>query len=400
MSDALKDIQDQMDEAERLEREKRDLQAQKMILEKKRVGRDLQKLRETEDELERAKNTSFGVPDEKHIEHVRKENRDYIDAAKHSMLFINNAFYGIVPFFRKNLIFIGAKTGEGKSTIVANTAAHVIRQKNPLTGNLRKVLVITNEEKTEDVLNRVTCLMHGWHYVNHDQFTPEQVEKMDEMIGALSRGGRMMVIDNNYNGIPGMTTTLEGIQMIFDNLLRDGVYYDAILIDYYQNIKSSKNDPHLNEWEVQAKLANMLDNYKNIYPAPIVLLGQVEPTTKEDKPFQQRIKGRKVIMDPCTLVMEMIAERKELRTKWIVHKSRFTQAIGQEFYTGYHKGKYVLYDDSFKAYVNKIKEDRQWQDTIGKHIDKEKNGTDPKGSGSNEAEPAAGGDTPPKAEGG
>lgn len=370
MSDkqAAKAFKEEMDKFEELEKEKSTLQEKKIVLEKHRVNLELERIKTAQAEMEIAKNIDFGTMPEEKINQIRKENTDYFKAAKMSMRFINKSFDKIVPYFPKNLILVGAKTGEGKSTCVANIVFSTITQKNPATGKMRRALVLTNEEKSEDVYNRITCLINGWFYVNHDEFEDYQIKKMDENISILSKA--CTVIDNNY-GMPGMTTTIEGIRTIFDNLIRDKVYYDVVIIDYYQNIKSSKEDSRMGEWEVQAKLANMLDHYKNEYPAPIILMMQVNPPDKNETPFSQRIKGRKIITDPATLIMEMVADRENHKTIWTVHKSRFTQSIGSSFETGFDRGRYVEYTDEFKMKVLKIKEERHWNKMAGNKMTQE-----------------------------
>lgn len=360
MSKELDDLNAKFAQEIELDKRQKDLRAKELTLKEHKVNNELDRLNEVKQEMKLASETNFGTMNEDQIRLLQKESTEYIDAAKKCMVFINDSFLGVVPFFRKNLIFIGGKTGEGKSTTVANIIRETIRQKNTETGKRRKALVLTNEEKSEDVYNRVTCLAKGWHYTNHDKFSEEQKNIFADTIPMLARDGMLTVVDNNYNGTFGTTTTLEGIEAIFENLIVNQIYYDVIVIDYYQNIKSSKKNPHMNEYEVQAKLANMLDRYKNIYPAPIVVMGQVKaPDKDKETPFEYRIKGRKVILDPSTLAMEMVADRENLRTEWVVHKSRFTEAVGQSFYTGYDRGRFVPYDTEFLTKVNKIKEDRQ-----------------------------------------
>lgn len=355
------EMQDKLKAVAEQEQKKREVLERKLILDDHRTKYELETLQKNKEELERAKTFNFGELSVNAINKIKLASDDYIEAAKHSMTFINDSFKGIIPFFQKNLIFIGGKTGEGKSTTVANIAFTTLKQINPQTGKTCKVLVITNEEKAEDVYNRVTSLSKGWAYTNHDKFSDEQRVTFSQNINVLASGGRLTVIADDHEGTQGMTTSIEGICNIFDNLIRDKIYYDVIIIDYYQNIKFSKLDPTMDEFKVQAKLAAVLDAYKNVYPAPIVLMGQVNPPEKDDKtPFQYRIKGRKIIMDVATCVIEMIADRENYRTTWIIHKSRFNESVGAGFHTGFSRGRYVPYDTEFKTEVNRMKEARMF----------------------------------------
>ena len=356
----MSDLKEEFAKNMELEKLKADTAAKKARLDAKYIDQKLEQMEQNERDMAAASSTNYGAMTPDQISKIQQDNDDYMEAAKHAMEFINPVFDNIIPFFRKNFILIGARTGEGKSTAVANIAFTTMTKINPQTNKTRRVLVITNEERAEDFYNRITALSRGWHYTNHNKFTQEQRDAFRKMIPVLAGSGRLTVIDNNHNKSHGVTTTLEGISTIFDNLLANKEYYDVILIDYYQNIISSQKYPNLSENEVQARLSRMMDKYKNEYPAPIVMFAQINPPDKDDKsPFQYRIKGRKIIMDPATCAVEMIRNTKELYTLWKIHKSRFTEAIGQDIKTGYDRGKFVKYDSAFAEKVQKLAYERE-----------------------------------------
>lgn len=347
MSDkAVEDFNKKAEELRALEAIKQDTTLKKIVLDNKRINQSLKSIQQNEQDLAAAKNIHFGVLSPEEITRLQNDNADYLEAAKNSMDFILGDFKKVVPFFRKNLILVCGNTGDGKSMTVANLALSVITQSDRANQKFKKVLIITNEEKPEDFYNRLTCLIKGWHYVNHNEFTDAQRETFNRMIPSLAQ--RVVVIHDSYGGTSGLTTTVEGISTIFDNLIRDQIYYDAVLIDYYQTIASSKENPSLDQFKVQAKLALALDQYKNSYPAPIVLMAQLYPTDPKSKtPFQQRIKGTKMILDKVTCALEMIAVKDKKKTEWILHKGRYSEFLGKKIETGYKNGKIVKYDDAF-----------------------------------------------------
>lgn len=351
-----------------VEQKKGEVFEKELKVKERRLDQELEKMAERDKDAALAKSTDYGKMTDLEIESKQKENSDYMAAARNKICFINDRFDNIVPFFRKNLILIGGKTGEGKSTTVANIIRETLRRVDPITGKKRRILVLTNEEKSEDVYNRVTCLIKGWNYVNHNKFTDEQVTTFNHYIKFLSSDGMLTVIDDSYNNAGGTTTTIEGICTVFDNLLERQEFYDVVIIDYYQNINQSRKFPAMKNWEVQEALANKLDRYKNVYPAPIVLLAQVTPPDAENRtPFKTRIEGRKSVLNVATCCIEMVANREELTTEWWIHKSRFNESVGQKITTGYDKGRYVTYDDNFRDAVQRMKAARE-RDSFDKQV--------------------------------
>jgi len=349
-------IEEQIQKQQDLIQREKAFKEKDLTLKEHRVERDLKELIKNTGEIEKAKSVNFGRMTQENVDALVSANDEYMEAARHGMLFINDEFRKLVPFFRKNLILIAGDTGDGKSTTVGNIIHSTITKKNPATGKTGRVLVLSNEEAAEDFYNRVTCIQKGWKYTNHSDFTDEQRKTFRDFIPIWAKDGRLTVIGDVYQGVPGWTTTIEGIEMIFQNLLRDGEHYDAILIDYYQNVKRSKINPRLDEYKCQEKLCDILDQMKMRYPAPIVIMAQMKRLTSEDDttPFNVRLKGAKMLCDKTTFTCELIPERKYLRSKWTVWKSRFNEAVGQSIYTGYDRGRFVPYSEEFQRNVSSI----------------------------------------------
>ncbi len=354
---AISEMKAGLEEASQLEQMKAETAAKKALIDSRKVTSELERQNQDQADLAAIASANYAEFTDAQIIAMQEDHEDYIKAAKEAMTFINTDFDDIVPFFRKNLIFIGAKSGDGKSTAVANIAYAMMRQKNPKTGRRCRTIIMSNEENPGDVYSRVTCLINDWSYTNHKGFTDEQAAKFKTGIKVLAKGGMLTVLSDSFNGATGVTTSVEGIKAVFDNLIKNNTVPDCIILDYYQNVILAKGAKHLNEYEVQANLCRMLDQYKNILGCPIVILGQMDPVTEQNpKPFNMRIQGRKLIVTQSTIIMEMTADRPSRATKWTVWKSRFTEAVGTAFLTGYRNGKYVPYNDAFLAEV------AQWRD--------------------------------------
>jgi len=317
-----------------------DLSKKEFELRKARVDIQHETLLKQKQELEGFRNFSLGIDGDK-VEKLKKENNEYIGLAKNSGVFLSNSdFQGLVPLFARNLIFVGAQSGEGKSTLTANLAWQFLRQN-------KRVLVITNEEHPTDVLNRIVCLNKGWGYYDHTQITDEQRVEFDRLYPVLLQ--RLEVIDDMYNGVGGLTTTVEGIQTILESLQNSAVQYDIIIVDYFQNINSSNKNSSASTYEILHQVGRLFDQFKTHYNAPIIMLGTLKTITKDDDttPFKERIEGRKSIYNFSTCCIEVKADKQNSRSEWIFQKSRFPRSIGVKIKTGFDKGKYVPYNAEF-----------------------------------------------------
>jgi hypothetical protein len=285
------------------------------------------------------KNLNLETYSEERVKELQNSLEEYFEACKTCKVFINDMFRGFVPFFRKNLILMGAVSGAGKSTTTANIALSTIKQGE-------KCLVITNEERPEDVYGRVVALIHGWSYTKHENFTEEQKRITKEKTATLAQ--KLIVVDANFAGLKDATTTYEGFTQIMDSLIANNNKFGCIVIDYYQNIRSSKLNPRLEKHAVLDMVSGYLDNFKNIYTAPVVLLCQLTPPGKDNSiDFTDRIGGRKIIYDKCTTAIEIRALRDKGVTEFVFHKSRFNDSVGKSIVCGFQKGQYVKYDAAF-----------------------------------------------------
>lgn len=270
---------------------------------------------------------------------LEEENSEYLETAKTAPVFLTDDFNSVVPFFKKNLIIIGAKSGEGKSTIAANIAFTTI-------GQAKRCLMITNEEVTSDVFNRVTCLMYKWSYTNHKKFTNEQKEIFNKNYSIL--GQRLSVIEDITNGTGGTTTSIQGLKSVLDKVVASETKPGCIIIDYFQNICDDMDSAGEGEYFVLKRVASMLDRYRKYVGCPIVVLVQLKAESDDKSDFKFRIEHCKEIYTKATCALEVKADRENKRTIFTVHKARFSEFLGRDISVGFEKGRYVKYTPEFK----------------------------------------------------
>jgi len=328
----------------------------KSVIEKYTTDTKYDQIVESQETLKKAQSIDVTLRDPDRIKKIQESVGEYFRDVKNSRVFINNDFRGKIPYFLRNIILLAAETGQGKSTICANLALHALSQG-------QRALVISNEENEQDIYNRITCLFKSWSYTDHTMFSPDQVETFQTMIEHLSH--RLTVIDDSFDGAPGATSTIEGVENILNSLVDKEIKFDVIIVDYYQNIERSIKNPMMSNWQVQERFCNFIDKFKNRYDAPIIILAQKKKDS-EDMSFKESIEGRKIILNKATCAINVKADRENLKTGFTVEKSRFPEAMGQTIWTGYNKGKYVPYDQTFKNHVQDVKDRREERETLGK----------------------------------
>lgn len=362
----VKEALDGLAQVAELEAEKKEVQKDKLYVDKHRYKAQADNIKKNQQELQSMETANFSEMNSNAIDVIRKENMEYIKGARKARTFLIEDFNGKIPFSKGNFLLFGAKSKDGKSTLVANIAYSTIMSKDAVTGKMGRALVITNEEAPANVYNRVSCIARGWNFcADQKDFTDEQVKYLDESLPLWSK--KLTVINDKFkdqNGIThrGVSTSIEGIKSIFDSIIENNTHYDVIIIDYYQKVGNSKNNAQKNMYEVQRDLCYMLDDYKDLLPCPIVLMCQLMPVSSKADDFQSRIRGSRDVYFTATAIIEVVPDRGNLLTKFTIHGNRWNgSSIGDVIRAGYDNGKFVKYDgnDEFIKKVATIKQNRQ-----------------------------------------
>lgn len=345
----------------------------KRIIETVRVEKQFNEIKETEKEKERLKTVDVTSIDEGFLAKMDWEQKMMRESVSRRMTFVTPNLTDFVPFTYPNLILIGAKTGQGKSTFASNMIYQLMIEN-------RKSLLLSNEEKSVDVYNRLSCLHKGWNYNDRNNFFEDQWDEMTRLRHTMYRSGRVRVIDSDYEAFKDATTSYEGIKFILDNLYETFLEkkklnenaapdFDCIVLDYYQKTGFSIENPHLEQWKVLKKLSDYLDNFYKKYPAPVVVFCQLRHESKDEDYFETRIKEGKSILVPSTFAMELKPDKKSRVTQFIPHKHRWSNRIDEEIKLVWDKGLFIDHTPEHDIMVsteNNAEDDARLMDNVRK----------------------------------
>lgn len=236
-----------------------------------------------------------------------------------------------------SLALFCAATGTGKSTITANVAYSLLRQG-------KRVLIIANEEKRTDVAARISCLQLdvNIHKYKSKNGLPETIKNnVLENIKNFDPK-QLSIVALDFKDDSRIVTSPEGMIALLRNATDK---FDAIIIDYYQNINQSINNPGLQPHEANEIFAKEVDHIKNEVGCPIILMAQIR---RGDDDYKTRLEGRRLILNKCTDVFEVKIDKAYNRSMMICHKDRWLGNQGEERFVGYEGGRYVPYTREFE----------------------------------------------------
>lgn len=272
---------------------------------------------------------------------ISEENKKFLKSVSQRMPFINDIMSECICVAANTIYLIGAVTGGGKSTAVANIIYPILQQN-------KKILVISNEERRNHVYVRVACRNLGlsffkwtknWLTVEQNEAISEEAERLEQF---------MTVIGTDYQKNPSFTCTPEGLEIVFNKYCDN---HDVILFDYFQNISRSTNNPDPNVWMHQEKFCYFINEFKNRFEGPIFILSQLWPANKKNTiDFLERIKGRKMIGDVSPVHVEIRTNKEDFTSMFVVHKDRLWNSDGLQIMMGFDReaSSYVPYTESFK----------------------------------------------------
>lgn len=307
-----------------------DVYGKEQYLRTKRVNRNYNYEKRIESEIEKTRNLDIRTIPEGYYEDLEAKAQEIRLAQTNSHPFITPKLTELVSLSFPNLITVGALSGSGKTTAAANITFQLYQ-------NGRRVLIISNEELTLDVLDRISCMEKGYDINQRATFSEEQNRELDLLRPVV--GDFVRVVDTAWAGNPELTTSIEGIQSIFQSLIKQEKFFDCIILDYYQKVTVSKEDPDQAGYSILQELSNTLDHYYKLVKAPIVVLTQLHPVGEGQKEFEKRIKGGKSIMMPSTFVLELKKVDGEYASDWICHKHRWGNE-GKKVRTAWNRGKF------------------------------------------------------------
>lgn len=264
------------------------------------------------------------------ISKMYQDISSYNKMLKQKITFINPALSAAIPFTRENLYLICAYTGNGKSTIAANIS-------HPLWKEGKKTLVISNEEPQQDVMYRIACLELGYNFNDYKKGTMPMAHQKACALLFPEISSHVKVIDVNYKN--GLSTKIEGVKNALEAV--KNADYSAVMIDYFQLIQYSVGDPSRSRYNVLNDLRIWLGQYIRSSNIPVVMFAQLHSMAKRTNvELDSRIKECPGILEPSTVVLEVIPDFENQTTKFLIKKDRFGYQ-GMAIECGFSKGKYI-----------------------------------------------------------
>ena len=267
--------------------------------------------------------TYKGLTPAQRLEHYRKDRR-LIRKAQESQV----SFLGSALKLRMGVTVIGGSTGRGKSTTSANILADFYKRYQQ-----RQAVIITNEEVSADVLDRVSCILLNENFYRYrdGKFSEGQVDAIQHMSTTLTK--RLEVVACRDVDM----TCLEDVISVLEYAMGDSI--NLVLIDYLQTVTWSRERSDIGPYEVSKKLGLFLKDYGRRVTVPVVIFAQVQPLpppqksrqAQDAKPvdFANRVQGDKTFVNHAVMAIEILPNFELKQTIFYIHKDRFSSQQGQ-----------------------------------------------------------------------
>jgi len=218
---------------------------------------------------------------------------------------------------------------------------------------------MANEESKTDILCRIACLHLGYNF-NDWKKGVMPVERQKECAILFPEIAKYVkILDATYKN--GLTTRLEGVQNAL-NAVQEADF-SACLIDYYQLIIHSTEDPNRGRYDVLNRLRIFFQRYIKTSNIPIVLFAQLHSLGKRaSNELDSRIKECPTILETATVAIECVPNHEGLYTDFVIRKDRWGLQ-GSKVRSGFKNGRFINYNDDFKKWASQKRIDKL-QDNI------------------------------------
>ncbi|MBY0314581.1 MAG: hypothetical protein K2Q26_03615 [Bdellovibrionales bacterium] len=264
---------------------------------------------------------------------VRTEREQRKFAMANSLPFVCSAFDDHFKL-TSGLILLLGKSGNGKSTLAANIVARIIEE-DALTG--RRILVITNEETTEDVYSRVACLLAGkdWKKYRREQLNKAEMKEIRKFVENLIK---VLIV------IPALReswdmTALEDVKSVLEYVRDNQSDHGMVLIDYLQTISTSRSSPQKASYEISKEFGFFLKQFAQVCVTPVLLFAQIKDA-REASDIASQIQNDRTIYNHAQTVIEIRPDFDVNRTTFILHKQRFGDRQGLKIECEWREGRF------------------------------------------------------------
>ena len=198
-------------------------------------------------------------------------------------------------------------------------------------------MVIANEEAEQDVLYRIACLELGHNFNDYKKGTMQLAAQKECILLFPEISKYVKVLDVNYKG--GLTTKLEGVKNALEAVKTKD--YSAVMIDYFQLVRYSAADSTRSTYSVLDDFRIFLGQYIKSSNIPVVLFAQLHSMAKRNNvELDSRIKECPGILEPSTVVLEVLPNFENRTTEFRIAKDRFGFQ-GNKITCAFEKGKFV-----------------------------------------------------------
>lgn len=230
------------------------------------------------------------------------------------------------------LNLIGAKSGQGKTTALANILAGFINYKPDTTA-----VVILNEEKGGTLLQRTACVLLGKSFAKF--FHKGMFSREEDEVRNLARElvNRIVVVDSE----PYDANCLEDIKTIVTGAPSAGAA--LVMLDYFQNVNYSRENPAMESWKVLKDLGSFFKEYGRRQKVPIGAFVQLR-NESDSKEFKDRVENDKHVFNHSANSVEIKPDKETGMTEFIVWKQRFAYEQHYKVVLKYEGGRYLKQD--------------------------------------------------------